>query len=147
MTENTIIDNINLQKSFCRLLARARHRSLEVISEELKTLGISSTQWSIVVALAEGLASTSAKLSHLLDYDAGAMTRLIDKLVKKNIVTRSKLSSDKRSTKISLTEEGLRLYPLILPRIANANNTLLNGFSQEEIETLNHLLNKIVGIR
>lgn len=137
-------ENFTPQTSIGRQLTRTRHLLLEILAEELSPLDLTAAQWSVVVLLAEGSANTPAELSRLLDYDPGAMTRLIDRLAEKGIVERCDSPDDRRSKIITLTEQGRQLYPSIRPRIIHAHNTLLRGFSAEEAQQLSTLLDKIL---
>ncbi|SDV48569.1 MarR family winged helix-turn-helix transcriptional regulator [Chitinasiproducens palmae] len=137
-------ENFTPQSSIGRQLTRARHLLLEIVSEELAPLQLTAAQWGVVVLLAEETANTPAELSRLLDYDPGAMTRLIDRLAEKGIVERIDSPDDRRSKMIVLTEQGKQLYPSIRPRIIRAHNTLLRGFSEDEARQLSTLLGKLM---
>ena len=72
------------------------------------------------------------------------MTRLIDRLEKKNIVKRAPSDADRRSVVVSLTEQGRALYPEIQPLIVDVLNHLLRGFSQPEVKQLENLLLRVL---
>jgi len=144
MTEIYSVENFDPKRAVGRLLSRVRHLLLERVGERLAALDLTSAQWGVVVALAEGTASTPAELSRILDYDPGAMTRLIDRLEKKDIVRRSRSTDDRRSVSLELTERGKALFPEILPLIVGVYNELLTGFSKEEADQLEGLLSRML---
>ncbi len=132
-TDIYTIEGFDPKRAFGRLLARVRHALLERIGERLEPLGLTGAQWAVVVLLWEGSATTPAELSRLLDYDPGAMTRLIDRLEEKDYVKRVRNSDDRRSVKLDLTERAREQYPKSLPLIVDVYNELLDGFTKEEV--------------
>jgi DNA-binding MarR family transcriptional regulator len=144
MTDIYSVENFDYKRAVGRLLTRVRHLLLERVSERLEALDLTAAQWGVVVTLAEGTASTPAELSRMLDYDPGAMTRLIDRLEKKDIVRRTRSTDDRRSVSLELTERGLALFPEILPLIVGVYNELLKGFSKEEATQLEGLLTRML---
>lgn len=77
------LDSMDRENNVGRLVHRVRHALVTHIDSALASLDLTAAQWTVVVYLAEDLASTPAELSRLLHYDPGAMTRLIDRLEKK----------------------------------------------------------------
>ena len=69
-------------------------------------------------------------------------SRFIDRLVEKNLARRNRCKEDRRRVEISISEEGLSLLDKIDKRIGDIENILQN-LSEEEVEQLNHLLEKI----
>jgi DNA-binding MarR family transcriptional regulator len=123
-----------------RLISRIRHALMLAVDERLAPLGLTAAQWSVVVYLAEDIASTPAELAGLLNYDRGAMTRLIDRLEAKGFVTREPNRKDRRSVTLSLTNAGRKAYPAIRPLIVDVLNELLQGFNAAEVAQLESLL-------
>ncbi|MGI4983799.1 MAG: MarR family winged helix-turn-helix transcriptional regulator [Janthinobacterium lividum] len=144
MPEIYSVENFEPKRAVGRLLTRARHLLLERVGERLAPLDLTAAQWGVVVSLAEGIASTPAELSRMLDYDPGAMTRLIDRLEKKEVVRRTRSTDDRRSVSLELTERGRLLYPEILPVIVGVYNELLAGFTKEDADQLERLLTRML---
>lgn len=91
------LDTMDRDTNIGRLVHRVRHALVTHIDSALASLDLTAAQWTVVIYLAEDLATTPAELSRLLHYDPGAMTRLIDRLEKKNIVKRAPSDADRRS--------------------------------------------------
>jgi len=138
------LDTMDRDTNIGRLVHRVRHALVTHIDSALASLDLTAAQWTVVIYLAEDLATTPAELSRLLHYDPGAMTRLIDRLEKKNIVKRAPSDADRRSVVVSLTEQGRALYPEIRPLIIDVPNHLLRGFSQTEVKQLENLLLRVL---
>ena len=138
------LDTMDRDTNIGRLVHRVRHALVTNIDSALASLDLTAAQWTVVIYLAEDLATTPAELSRLLHYDPGAMTRLIDRLEKKNIVKRAPSDADRRSVVVSLTEQGRALYPEIRPLIIDVLNHMLRGFSQTEVKQLENLLLRVL---
>lgn len=70
------------------------------------------------------------------------LTRLIDRLLKKKLVTRETCEQNRRRVEIKITEEGLKLIKKIEKEFDD-HDTLMNGISEKEAELLSDLLDKI----
>lgn len=69
-------------------------------------------------------------------------SRLVDRLVTKKYVTRNKNTSDKRSTDLHITENGLELLRVIDKKIVKLEN-LFKNLNKQEARQLNELLDKL----
>ena len=114
------------------------------IDRELASRDLTNPQWLPLFQLFMGKASTVAELARACHLDAGAMTRLLDRLEAKGLCRRVRSVGDRRVVNIELTDEGqvaAQGIPGILSRVQNAH---LAGFSVEEFETLKGLLRRIL---
>lgn len=125
--------------SFIKYAMHAFHRTVD---EKVADLGLTSMQWGPLVLLAHGRAKTAAELSRCSGVDTSTMTRMLDRLETKGLITRQRNSNDRRVFDIELTEEGRRLAEKIPHLIAESLNQHLQGFNQEEVETLKSLLQR-----
>ena len=140
-------ENIDLscgKKSLGYLLSHTKNLLREIIEQELEPLDLTAAQFVVIIHLFHQPESTPADFCRILDYDPGAMTRLIDRIEKKGFIRRTQNPNDKRSVRLELTDAGRALYPEIQPKVCNAFNRLLHGFSPEESQQLHHLLERIL---
>jgi DNA-binding MarR family transcriptional regulator len=72
-------------------------------------------------------------------------TRLVDKLLNKELVTREVCSENRRKMDIMITDKGLDLLKELDPKIDAHENDYAQNMSQEELEKLNLLLEKFRG--
>ena len=77
-----------------------------VTQHTMAELGITSTQASIVFMLAAGQGVTAADLAREYGIDASAVTRLIDRLEKRGLLSRVRSEEDRRVVRLALTPEG-----------------------------------------
>lgn len=69
-------------------------------------------------------------------------SRLVDRLIIKELVKKNQLKADRRVSNIFITEKGLTLLSLIDKRNKNIDEQLYN-LDEKEIEQFNYLLDKI----
>jgi len=101
-------------------------------------------QWLPLYKLHIGAATTVAELARACELDAGAMTRLLDRLEAKGLCRRVRSLEDRRVVNIELTEEGraaAKEVPHVLSRVQNEH---LAGFTNEEWEQLKGYLRRIL---
>lgn len=69
-------------------------------------------------------------------------TRLIDKLLLKNMVTRKECPENRRKIEILITEKGLAVLAQLDPIVIDHENYFASNLSEPELEQLNILLEK-----
>ena len=113
------------------------------VERQLEPIGLTNAQWLPLYKLSIGMASTVAELACESQIDAGAMTRLLDRLEAKGLCQRVRSLSDRRVVNIELTEAGRQAAAGIPAVLSQVQNTHLSGFSVEEFETLKGFLRRI----
>ena len=79
----------------------------------------------------------------MLDKESNA-SRLIDKLVDAELVTRIECPKDRRKVDITISEKGIKLLEQLNPEVDEIKNTLAS-LNEEEAKRLNDLLDKMRG--
>jgi DNA-binding MarR family transcriptional regulator len=113
------------------------------VERQLEPIGLTNAQWLPLYKLSIGKASTVAELACESQVDAGAMTRLLDRLEAKGLCQRVRSLSDRRVVNIELTEAGRQAAAGIPAVLSQVQNTHLAGFSAEEFEALKGFLRRI----
>jgi len=70
-------------------------------------------------------------------------SRLIDKLVAKNMVERKRCPDNRRKVEIMITDEGLNMLEKLDEVTEENNKEILKGLSETDLENLNQLLDTI----
>ncbi|MBB5872901.1 DNA-binding MarR family transcriptional regulator [Allocatelliglobosispora scoriae] len=121
-------------------LARDLRAALDA---ELAPLGITMQQGALIMRIAQG-EDSPGQLAGLVGTDTAGMTRLIDRLVGKELVRRSPRPGDRRAVVVELTEAGRELHPLVPPAFARVAARLLGGFSPAEERAADDLLRRMI---
>ena len=125
-------------------VALARKAIAEEFALELEPLGLSVQQALVVILVGEHRAGTAADMCRQLSHDAGAMTRLVDKLESMRLVRRVRGPHDRRSARLELTKEGRSTYGQVMRVQVDVLNRMLRGFSRTDVRTLERLLQRIL---
>lgn len=116
------------------------------IAKHLKQHDLTNQQYNILRIL-RGQHPQSATISliaeRMLDKSSN-VTRIVDKLVIKKLVSRSKDLKDNRKVWIKITQKGLELLQGIDANMPPPQD-LLNGLSEEEAQLTNDFLDKLRG--
>ena len=124
-------------------LGRARKTFILALEQEHAPYDIRSSQWAVILNIADGNASTAGDLCKLMRYDPGGMTRLLDRLERKGFLRRVPTPGDRRSIQIELTTSGKALRPKIIKALVTVLNRLLHGFTQAEVKQLINFLGRL----
>jgi DNA-binding MarR family transcriptional regulator len=111
---------------------------------ELEPLDITTAQFAIMAHLAFNLADSASALCSGMDYDPGAMTRMVDRLEAKGFVRRVRERGDRRKLRLELTEEGKAAFPKMKARVVVVLNRLLKDFSKAEAAKLREFLSRML---
>ena len=116
----------------------------QAIEAQLAPTGLTSAQWIPVFKLYMGNANTPAELARSCNLDAGATTRMLDRMEAKGLCERKRSEEDRRVVQLALTEAGTAAAAGIPVILSSVQNAYLAGFSQEEFDTLKSMLRRIV---
>lgn len=83
-------------------------------------------------------------IEEYMEITGPSVTSLIQNMVKKDIITRRQDENDGRNYRFELTKKGMELQEIGANIFRTINNILYQDLSKDEIETLKHLLNKVV---
>lgn len=132
------------EESIGFLIRRVLAMVSQEVERQLEASDLTNAQWVPLLKLFMGRASTVAELARECHLDAGAMTRLLDRLEVKGLCRRVRSLEDRRVVNIELTDvgrEAAKGIPVVLCQIQNAH---LAGFSVEEFQALKGFLLRIL---
>ena len=107
----------------------------------LKPLGLTYTQYIVLMVLWENESANVGQLGEILRLDAGTLTPLLKRLEKAGYVTRERSREDERVTVISITPEGNALKEKCkdIPAKLSANGSALSEKDARELYRLLYL--------
>ena len=114
-------------------------------SDLLKPFGISSEQYNVLRILRgqKGTPINMQDIQERMVTKNSNTTRLIDKLLLKEMVIRNTCPNNRRKIEIKITEQGLKILSQLDPIIEKHDLLLTDKLTNTELETLNNLLEKI----
>lgn len=101
-------------------------------------------QGKLLKILAEHQEISQKELQEILGIESGSMSELVIKLEHKSLITRSKDETDRRMTKLMITELGLERSKELETSDLEDNKLLYGSLSEQEQEELKVLLKKLL---
>jgi len=142
--DSPIYDLATYQPANCvgQLMYRVRAAQMSALDQalaqdpDLAPLEITAAQYVIISVLAKRGVDSAAQLCKDLSYDAGAMTRMVDRLEAKGLISRKRCPEDRRLVKLELTAAGLGALPKLRACSVRVLNHFLRGFTPAEARQL-----------
>ncbi|MFE9559126.1 MarR family winged helix-turn-helix transcriptional regulator [Streptomyces sp. NPDC006703] len=88
---------------------------------ELAKHDVTVSQWAVLITLYRGDATTTREVARYMGIDAGAVSRLVDRLAAKGLTIREPDPASRRTVRLTLTDAGRDLAPR-LAEIADRND-------------------------
>lgn len=129
-----------------RLIMMSGAGVAEALERELRPLGLNEPEFrtlAVIFSSPDGHAFPS-EVCQLATQKPTNMTRIIDGLVRRDLVTRTPSAEDRRRIIIQLTPEGRRLTRKTLPKLFANAERLFTGFTAKERQQFDALLQKLI---
>ncbi|MDE0256100.1 MAG: MarR family transcriptional regulator [Rhodospirillaceae bacterium] len=132
-----------LENSPFYLMARAISKATRGIDAALGATRFSQTQWRVLITLSERGALSIGDLATAIFVESSAVGRAVGRMERDGLVRRERDRDDRRITRVSLSPEGRLRMEELRAVVAAELNRLLDGFSAEDVQTLNAWLARI----
>lgn len=139
VTPETYSPRSNVARSIVDIASHVK----ESVDRRAAPLGITGAQWVVLIRIVSGVGANAAELCRAIGYDSGSMTRMLDRLEKAGLIYRERCAEDRRVVRVFPTPEGRALYPQLTPIAIDTLNQALQGFSRQEIDLLQSLLDRL----
>ncbi|WP_315784281.1 MULTISPECIES: MarR family transcriptional regulator [unclassified Bradyrhizobium] len=136
---------LRLQRYFPYRLARlAEQVSLAVAEVYADRFALSRQEWRILAALGEQPRLPTKQIGRLTTLDKMNVSRAMQSLEARGIVSRSRDPADGRERIVTLTPAGRALYRRIVPYALARETDLLDVLTRDEVATLNAVIDKLL---
>ena len=136
---------MNLDDSVGFLLNKAAGEMRYALETALRPHDLTPAQWSVLARLDVENGQMISDVGRSLYFDRPTMSGIVRRLESKGLLEKRRDSQDQRVFRIYITASGSELMKE-LPLLAKAvNQRALDGFSQEEIVTLQSLVRRVLG--
>jgi len=133
----------DLSQAIPYLLARAGVRMGQAFTRELKPFGLSLAEWRICSALYCQPDQRLAALAAHTSAEPSTLSRAIDGLLQRGLVSRERSDEDGRALALRLTSEGEKLTQRIIPLAQLYERVALLGIPSTQVDLLRALLRKM----
>jgi len=117
----------------------------EKFNEVLKRYDLSPEQFNVLRILKgqNGKSTNMCVIQERMIAKTSNTTRLVDKLLLKELVTREICPDNRRKMEIAITQKGLDLLTEVNPKVEKHESLFVQTLTPEELEQLNTLLEKL----
>lgn len=117
-----------------------RYRQFAQNNIDRAGVDITIDQWLVLNVIQESPTLGQQEIGELVFKDQASIARIINLLVKKELVIQSASQQDRRRVDRQITTKGEQLIQAVTPIIAQNRRTALDGLSDEAIEQLRQTL-------
>src|SRR6266567_3382989 len=114
------------------------------LDRRFESHGITSQQAALLLLSRLLKEPSPIKMAARLGTDAAGMTRLLDRLERKQLIVRRVRPDDRRFVVVELGPRSRRVLPRLIPEFKWAENGLLDGFKKSEVDQLNKMLRRLL---
>ena len=126
-----------------RLAVLANTMSTAVAGAYATRFNLSIPEWRVVAVLARSPDQSAAQVAHRTAMDKVAVSRAVASLVRAGRVARSVEESDRRRSRLCLTDEGLQVYEQVVPWALAYEEAVLQGIPPRMRAVLHDLLDEL----
>ena len=137
-------ENYDMGASMGHLLFQLMTSMKREVDARMAELGLTDAQWKPLWKIKLGHADTAFELAREMSIDAGAMTRMLDRLETKGLIGRVRSETDRRVVHLKLTAEGEAVVEHVPHVLADVNNDFLRGFTKPEWTQLKDFLQRLL---
>jgi DNA-binding MarR family transcriptional regulator len=112
-------------------------------AEALAPHGVSIAMWRVMAVLASAGRQRQIDLADLTSIDASTLSRLVTRLVRLGIATRTRSASSNREVVVKLSAKGDALVGRLIPIARNYENRAIAGLPAQELAVLKRCLRKV----
>jgi DNA-binding MarR family transcriptional regulator len=137
--------SLDLAKNTVVGILKAGCKVEEYIGNTLKSADISLQQFNLLRILRgrKGIPANLQTVQKRMIHKMSNTTRLVDKLIVKELVIRKTCKQNRRKIEITITDKGLEILSQLDTKIHETEAAILQPLNLEEQRTLRSLINKI----
>ena len=140
---------MSLEKFYSRpghLIRRLNQISMALFFEETQSLGLTSVQYAALNMVQEVPGIDQASLSNMIAFDKTTIVKVLDRLVDKGLITRTRSETDRRINHLHITLRGGQLLKEILPMLDRSDKRILSPLSEADQRAFMEMLSRLVQV-
>jgi MarR family multiple antibiotic resistance transcriptional regulator len=150
MSATPAAKSADLNNSLAPLLSQVRMAMLSGMDQEflrdaeVASLEVTAAQFVIIANVLKGHANSACELCKFMDYDRGAMSRMLDRLETKDLIRRVPLAHTRRGMALEVTEAVKAAFPKMQACLTKVVNRLLKGVTKTEVREVEKILKRML---
>ncbi len=110
---------------------------------QVAVLGVTRSQWAMIAVVATNPGATQRMIADALEMSEASAGRLVDRLCSEGLLTRRSREDDRRAKAIYISDAAEPLLEKLTIIAQQSEERMFKSFSDEEVETLKVLLDKV----
>jgi DNA-binding MarR family transcriptional regulator len=127
------------------LVNRTARLMAQAMSQRLRRHGVLLGQWAVLLFLYERDGQSQAELARVVAIEQPTMVRTLDRMVRDGLVTREPDPTDRRVTRIKLTDKARALRDDLYAESIDVNRVAANALSPAERKRLVDYHHRLIG--
>lgn len=144
MKKSSSHSDFDLQ-NFFPYMVRVFYRSVSESIAHIYTskFDLSVSEWRVLVTLGTHNVFSASEIVGRSSVSKVNVSRATKNLQKRGLLKRDINGADKRCSALRLTDEGKDIYNALVPLVTELEEEMLDGLTQEELDTLLTLMSKV----
>jgi MarR family transcriptional regulator, organic hydroperoxide resistance regulator len=114
-------------------------------NEALAPHGLSIAMWRVMAVLAANGSQRQIDIADLTSIDASTLSRLVTRLVRIGLVTRTRSANSNREVAVQLSAKGSALVSTLIPMARQYEADAVAGLAREDLLVVKRCLRRIYG--
>jgi DNA-binding MarR family transcriptional regulator len=127
------------------LINRVGFAMVASFTETIEPHGLTIDMWRVLAALSNNGGQRQVDLSSMTSIDVSTMSRLVTRLVRAGLATRSRSEQSSREVVVSLSPKGRALATRLIPVAEGLEKKAIAGLSAKDIAVMKRLLTRMHG--
>ncbi len=106
--------------------------------------GLTIPEWRVIAILGRFPGLSAVEVAERTMLDKVAVSRAVTKLIKVGRIDREFADADSRRSILHLSEDGRKVHDEVAPLALGIEDDLLHGLTDEQIETLNEVIERLL---
>lgn len=149
-TMNKTVDKtppeIDLNNFFPYIVSTLSRDFQNVMDKTLSTMQLSVPEWRVLLMLSRNNACSLNELVSLTGVTQSTLSRVIDRMEKKELLIRIKKAGDNRFSDIRIREKGIEAVTPATDALQQACNQALANLEDEERDSMIETMKKLIGL-
>lgn len=143
------VSTVSIEKKILLNILYTQNVISEKFNEILKPYDLSTEQFNVLRILRgqKGHPANMCVIQERMIAKTSNTTRLVDKLLAKDLVTREVCPDNRRKMEVSITQKGLDLLASLDPLVVEHEKSFTQNLTEAELQELNQLLEKFRKIK
>jgi DNA-binding MarR family transcriptional regulator len=141
---------LDLRESIAGLVSQTRVALFAALDEEflrdedVAALEVTTAQFTVMAYVFKKNVNSACVLCEQLDYDRGAMSRMIDRLEVKGLIRRVPLAHTRRGFALEVTPAGRAAFPKMEACAVRVVNRMLRGLTKTQVRAAEKVLKQML---